>query len=633
MKIINMKSSSYARYFSLLFILTVVASNCWAQVGDQLPVREYTNPDEVVTFDRTTSFSRALDVVNQFAQQYRGKMIIDRTGTQGNIGISIPPMHWKDALEMILNMKRLRLIEQPDYYEIVAPPQSQRNASVTGPNTVTTQAGEGPVATIDTREVRINAIFFEGNRRALSEIGVDWSTLSQNVPESVLGDQGGGQGGEGGQIPSAEFEGPFVQVNAKGAQNVSQSVFDALVNFGEVGNSGIEVQALFSAFEADNLGEILASPTVKVMDGEEGRIQVGQDFSIKQRDFAGNVVEQFFSVGTILTVTPQIIEQQDTTFIHLDITAERSSAQPDPVSTVINKTQAQTQSLLMDEEATVIAGLYRTEYAEVRRGVPILKDLPGWFFGLRYLFGYNSKDLLTRELVIIIQASIEPSVPERYGKELPDKFDILQDKRSDYEQEMKQWEEIQKGRSLDELDEDDDQFQEIEEDTTAMDPVINNEPAKEAQELPQNKEAWKDTTKTPRSLTEKQMREDTSLIVDPELQGREIPLHLGESPRKDTAKVSQRDDEDLKEQQGVEQKVNSNDKYFIIGGSFSVYQNAVSFSRKLQAQGYSPVIIDNPRSNSKMVAYQGYQERSDAVAGLKRIQQQENASAWLFVAK
>ncbi|NIU01694.1 MAG: hypothetical protein GWN62_25940, partial [Aliifodinibius sp.] len=67
---------------------------------------------------------------------------------------------------------------------------------------------------------------------------------------------------------------------------MSQDVFSALVNVGEIGNTGIDVQALFSAFEADNLGEILASPTVKVMDGQEGNIQVGQDFSIKQRDIA-----------------------------------------------------------------------------------------------------------------------------------------------------------------------------------------------------------------------------------------------------------------------------------------------------------------------------------------------------------
>ncbi|MDZ7680204.1 MAG: hypothetical protein U5J63_00495 [Fodinibius sp.] len=132
--------------------------------------------------------------------------------------------------------------------------------------------------------------------------------------------------------------------------------------------TGIDVQALFSAFEANNLGEILASPTIKVMDGQEGRIQVGQDFSIKQRDIAGNVVEKFFNVGTILTVTPQVITQRDTTFIHLDINAERSSAQPDPVSTVINKQQAQTQAILLDGEATVIAGLYNKEKTEVRTG-------------------------------------------------------------------------------------------------------------------------------------------------------------------------------------------------------------------------------------------------------------------------
>lgn len=620
MKIISMSFYTYKKYLLLLLVFSFMAAGRgFAQTGDQLPVREYTNPEEVVTFDRTTSFSRALDVINQFSQQYRGKMILDRTGTDGNIGISIPPMHWMDALQMMLNVKRLRLVEQPEYYEIILPQQNQQTQS-TGSASVTAQTGEGPVANTGTREVRINAIFFEGNRRALSELGVDWSTLSENVPESILGNQGGGGGSGGGQgsnngaqIPSSEFDGPFVQVNSKGAQNVSQSVFDALMNFGELGNSGIEVQALFSAFEADNLGEILASPTVKVMDGEEGRIQVGQDFSIKQRDFAGNVVEQFFSVGTILTVTPQIIEQQDTTFIHLDIVAERSSAQPDPVSTVINKTQAETQSLLMDEEATVIAGLYRTEYAEVRRGVPILKDLPSWFFGLKYLFGYTSKDQLTRELVIILQATIEPSIPERYGLDRRNKFQVLEDERYRMQNEMEQSQKLYKGEPVEETTGDE------------FDPEVpdKDEDEKISEEPGEPHEIAVDTTahKEEKVKQEADTKPDSTVITDPELDEQEIELNLGRDTIQDTT--------------GADGKQNNQSlgtaKFYIIGGSFRLQENAQSFSNKLREEGYDPVIIDNPQSASQLVAYRGYTSRERAKKDLIQIQQNHNSAAWLFV--
>lgn len=68
-----------------------------------------------------------------------------------------------------------------------------------------------------------------------------------------------------------------MSVSSSNANQVSQSVFNALVNLGEIG-PGISVQALFSTFESNNLGSIIATPSIKVVDGEEGKIQDGQDF-------------------------------------------------------------------------------------------------------------------------------------------------------------------------------------------------------------------------------------------------------------------------------------------------------------------------------------------------------------------
>ncbi|HAW79698.1 MAG TPA: hypothetical protein DCX27_08280, partial [Balneola sp.] len=158
--------------------------------------------------------------------------------------------------------------------------------------------------------------------------------------------------------------------------------------------------------------------------------------SVKQRDFAGNVTDEFFSTGTILTVTPTIIDYNDSTFIHLDIAAERSNAQPDAVSTVIRKQEVTTKTLLLDGEATAVAGLYTTSETKIRRGVPILKDLPGWFFGLKYLFGYNSTDKIENELVIIIQAELEKTLSERMNEKLKSKGSILADSRSRFRNEM-----------------------------------------------------------------------------------------------------------------------------------------------------------------------------------------------------
>jgi len=51
-----------------------------------------------------------------------------------------------------------------------------------------------------------------------------------------------------------------------------------------------------------------------------------------------------------------------------------------------------------------------------------LKDLPWWIFGLRYLFGYDSKQVIKRELVVLIKAEILPSLEERQQKACREKY-------------------------------------------------------------------------------------------------------------------------------------------------------------------------------------------------------------------
>ena len=413
--------------FLAIFFLAEVNS---LSAQDRIP-REHTNPEEIISLDRNTPFPEAVELLNGYAQKHQNRFILDKTRYTGTIGISLPPMHWRDALEHILHVHDFTIVESPSYYELLTREQASSYRLPERTTTATTPVPDDILSKINmgTREVRINATFFEGSKRALREIGVDWSTLTRNTPTDIgqfVGENSGGGSGQG-QLPTTEFDNTFVNVNAKGAQNVSQNVFNALVNFGEVG--GVEVQALFSAFEADNLGKILATPSIKVMNGEEGRIQVGQDFSIKQRDFAGNVTDQFFSTGTILTVIPQIVEIGDTILVYLDLQAERSSAQPDPVSTIVNRQQANTHALLLDGESTVIAGLFRTEESVVTRGIPILKDLPGWFFGLKYLFGYNSKDVQENELIILLQAELEEPIHVRATRAFESQRQLLENRQ------------------------------------------------------------------------------------------------------------------------------------------------------------------------------------------------------------
>lgn len=386
-----------------LLLMGTAVSQSFAQ--DKLPVREHTNPDKMISLGKDMSFSQAIDILNTFSQKYDNKFILNRSSAKGAIGVTLPLMYWYDALKYITEAKGIVIVPHDKYYELRDAPTENNSVQAT----TSANGDKGPEIDTRTREVRISATFFDGSRNAFQELGIDWSTFKDGV----------------------------VQIGGTGATNMTNDYFSVqTLKPIEIG-SGISVEGLFKAFESKNLGQILARPTIKVMDGMEGHIQVGQDFSINQRDFAGNVVTKFFSVGTILTVTPHIITEHDTTFIYMKLHVERSTAQPDPVSTIVNKQSADSDIMLLSGESTVIAGLYQTEVNKIRKGVPILKDLPAWFFGLRYLFGYNSKEYKERELVILIKASIDPGLKQRMKEEKKSTQEILDHEREKMRKENK----------------------------------------------------------------------------------------------------------------------------------------------------------------------------------------------------
>jgi len=124
-------------------------------------------------------------------------------------------------------------------------------------------------------------------------------------------------------------------------------------------------------------------------------------------------------------------------FVHLDVNVERSSGRPFGGSIAVDRSTADTQILLLNGEQTVIGGLYSSDITTNRRGIPILKDLPPWFFGLRYIFGRETKTIARRELMIALQAEVLDSLPRRARRSLPDQ--VLDDRRRRVEERLRQF--------------------------------------------------------------------------------------------------------------------------------------------------------------------------------------------------
>lgn len=387
--IFNKKLKLVINKIFLFFILSLLVNQNLTYAQDEIP-REY-NSDEFISLSRELSMDAALEIINQLSMKYENKMIIDPEEHKNKIGVVVDNMHWKRALEYILRSNLLKYVAHPRHYEIT---------------TLTDQKGTSvpeEKITFMTREIEIKAIFFEADQQALSEAGIDWSTLNNGKVK--------------------------LKIFSNSAANVSDESYSISARYVV---KDWDVLALIKAFQSSNKGQVIATPQVRIMEGEEGKIKVGKNFFLTTKDFAGNTRYSEYESGTILTVLPQIITQGKLSFIHLQIHAEKSDVIPGTGTVTKKITEGRTQVILLNGEETAIAGLFSNEVVSSRKGIPLLKDLPWWFFGLRYLFGYNYQQMIKKELIILIKAEIVPNLLNRLKNKVVEK-NLLQERKREFE--------------------------------------------------------------------------------------------------------------------------------------------------------------------------------------------------------
>ena len=446
-----MKLNKHIGNHSIRLFLSIVLSLIVVEIAySQRPprqIRTYVPPDQLVSFTPDTQFDIFLEYINPIFERVTGKTVIDPEARQDAIGIAITSMQFFDALEFVLELKRLTYRETDKYYILETAQATSLVVNADQPASNNPGLLAVP-ATSTTREVQINAILFDADLTKTLELGVDWSVwFGPNAGGGAGGAGGGTGGGAGGGGAGGGAGGQIPQLFLN-----TRQFFENLEEY-IVGPNGEVVETigisaltqLLRVFESEGLGKTIASPQVTVQSGQQGNIQIGSDIPVQQRDFAGNTITQFFQTGIIIDVTPTVIRETITDtlnagpgyieFIHLDVNVENSQGTPTAAGTVIDRNRADTQVLLLDGEQTLIGGLYSTDERISRRGIPILKDLPPWFFGLRYLFGYNRTDVTERELLIVLQARILDPLNVRSQRPFEDQ--ILERRRRQLEEDLR----------------------------------------------------------------------------------------------------------------------------------------------------------------------------------------------------
>lgn len=429
------------KVFCLLILLSASSMLCvsdavYAQeVPRQRDIRTYVPPDQLVSFRPETPFTQFLDFINPIFERVNGKQVIDPESRQFPIGISVAGMQYFDAFELVLSYNRLTYRETDRFFIVEEIPEEE-------PVTVQ-QAGtrlaptEIIPASIDTREVQINALLFSINRTKARDVGIDWNVFFGG--ETASGGGSGGQtGGSTGGLSGGDDTGGLSGIGTTPrffikTDNLADAVDDVLIMPDQFDVATLT--QLFRFLETEGVGETMANPRVTVQSGEQGRIQIGTDFPFVTRDFSGNTITQFVSTGIIIDVLPTLITEAlvDTVgaptldFIHLNVQVESSNGQVSSAGPIVERNSTNTQVLLLDGEATIIGGLYTTDEVVNRRGIPFLKDLPGWFFGIRYLTGVTQRTTIQNELLIVLQAKLVDPLRARAGQ--PFRENLLDERR------------------------------------------------------------------------------------------------------------------------------------------------------------------------------------------------------------
>jgi type IV pilus assembly protein PilQ len=370
---------------SFLFVLVVFPQQYWER-----QFKTYQNPDELVSMSETLPFDQAIELLSKVSESVSGRKIVSTVQRKDPIGIEVSNMPYDKALLMIVNFAGLQYEMKEDV--IIVKSKTSDEVEKT-PDTY---------APVTQREVRISAVFCEIDVQEARKVGFDWRFLLSGEQTNVAG------------VLRTETERSEEEGGQQQQQGLQPEFKLGVTSDFRIGDFFGQATAVFKFFEENGIGEIISNPSIVVRDRNEGKIQIGSDFSVRTRDFAGNTTERFFPTGTIIIVTPYIHKEGGLDYVLLNVAVERSSFQTSELTTEIRKTTASTQVIMLNGEETAIGGLFLNEEVITRNGIPFLKDLPWWVFGIRYLTGYDQTVVRKKELVILLKTELIPTLQERF---------------------------------------------------------------------------------------------------------------------------------------------------------------------------------------------------------------------------
>jgi type III secretion protein C len=219
---------------------------------------------------------------------------------------------------------------------------------------------------VEMKMIELDASIIDVDTTRLRNLGVDWR-VADNRAELLFGEAGGKQS----------------LVGAAAADNVAQLSQIPGLQVGTIIGSGTQFLARLHALEQRNVAKVVTQPKVITLDDVEALIESVQELYVP---VAGTYSEDLFNVtaGTVLRVTPHLINVEDRTRIRLLISIEDGAVQVTSQNSnhlvvqvpQVTRNAVTTQAVIDAGQSLLLGGLIRNTRRDSTDSVPLLNRLP-----------------------------------------------------------------------------------------------------------------------------------------------------------------------------------------------------------------------------------------------------------------
>jgi type IV pilus assembly protein PilQ len=426
-----------------------------ALLATTAPAQQHSSAMKQVGLERTGSGTFNIDVegadirtVLKAIAEFSGRNIVVGPGVEGSVKVSLHDVGWQEAMRTVLRSNGLEYVDEGGIlrvdtatklqqeavdresarakqlelvpletrlirlnYANAAELQGAMAASLTRRGSIQTDKRTNSLiitdvsSTLDamekmadaldttTPQVEITAKLVDVDAEALRDIGIAWNV------GGTTADPDGMEFFDGTPAYPPHALSPGQDKDQALAGNHHTTIADpaTTISYGIFKQWG-SVEAQLQVLEQNRKANIISNPRVVTVDNREAKIIVGQKIPLIVQDVAGNPLSQLQTIGIQLKVTPHLTEDKK---IIMDLHPEVSDLSTQSTvqgGVIINTSEADTRVMVEDGQTAVIAGLIRTNDSKVRRGIPILKDIP--LIGM--LFRSNNTVRQNRELMIFV---------------------------------------------------------------------------------------------------------------------------------------------------------------------------------------------------------------------------------------